>query len=134
MPIRSPENQAAHDAMIRRLVDNLIGKGYREVRAVMLPEFAELRPVKIYSDEAEMFFCPDVTAEHNGHMMIFEVETVDSILAPSTHAELRAFAAYAANHQAAFYLVMSEQDRALADATLSGIESRDQRRSFTLGI
>ena len=107
---------------------------YREVRAVLLPEFADLRPVKIYSEEAEMFFCPDVTAEHNGHIMIFEVETIDSILAPSTQAELCAFAAYAATHQAAFYLVMSEQDRTLADATLAGISNRDQRRSFTLAI
>ena len=51
MAIRSPENQLAHDQMIRRLVDNLIGKGYQEIRATNLPEFCDLRPTKIFSDE-----------------------------------------------------------------------------------
>lgn len=134
MAIRSPENQLAHDQLIRRLVDNLIGKGYQEIRATNLPEFCDLRPTKIFSDEAEMFFCPDVTALHNGQLMIFEVETADSILAPTTHAELRAFASYASDNRAAFYLVMSEQDRLLADATLAEIDARDLRRSFALSM
>lgn len=134
MTIRSPENQLAHDEMIRKLVDNLIGKGYQDIRAAVLPEFSDMRPTKIYSEEAEMYFSPDVVAIHNGNQMLFEVETVDSILAPSTQAELRAFAAYAREHRAAFYLVMSEQDRTLAKATLEEIDNRDLRHSFTLTI
>ena len=134
MSFRSPENQSIHDALIRKLVDNLIGKGYSDIRAATLPEFAEMRPEKIYSAEAEMYFSPDVMAYHNGHQMLFEVETVDSILAPSTRVELRAFAAYAAEQKAAFYLVMPEQDRTLADATLAEIENRDLRRSFALTL
>jgi len=132
MAIRSPENQYAHDQMIRKLVDNLIGKGYQEIRATTLPEFADLRPAKIYSSEAARSFTPDVTAFHNGNLMIFEVETVDSVLSPTTHAELRAFASFASEHKAAFYLVMSEQDRGLADATLAEINNHDLRRSFAI--
>lgn len=134
MAIRSPENQLAHDRMILELVNNLIGKGYQEIRAAMLPEFTDLRPEKVYSEETEMFFTPDVTALHNGRMMIFEVETVDSILTPSTQAELRALAGYASDQQGTFYLVMSEDDRDLATATLDEIDGRDLRSSFTISL
>ena len=134
MTLRSSENQVVHDELIRKLVDNLIGKGYQDIRAAVLPEFSEMRPEKIYSDEAEMYFSPDVMAYHNGHQMLFEVETVDSILAPSTRVELRTFASYAAEQKAAFYLVMPEQDKTLAHATLAEIENRDLRRSFALTI
>ena len=134
MAIRSPENQLAHDRMILELVNNLIGKGYQEIRAAMLPEFTDLRPEKVYSEEAEMFFTPDVTALHNGRLMIFEVETVDSILTPSTQAELRTLATYASENQGTFYLVMSEDDRDLATATLNEIDDRDMRSSFTISL
>jgi len=134
MAIRNPESQLHHDHMIRQLVDNLIGKGYQEIRAAVLPEFTDMRPLRLYSDEAEMYFSPDVTALHNDNLMLFEVETGDSIFAPSTQVELRTFASYAAENQASFYLVMSEQDRTLADATLEEIETRDLRRSFTITI
>jgi hypothetical protein len=134
MAIRSPENQLAHDRMILELVNNLIGKGYQEIRAAILPEFTDLRPEKIYSDEAEMFFTPDVTALHNGRLMVFEVETVDSVLTPSTQAELRTLASFASENQGTFYLVMSEDDRDLATATLEEIDNRDMRSSFTISL
>ncbi|PLY09958.1 MAG: hypothetical protein C0624_02585 [Desulfuromonas sp.] len=130
----SAENQTTHDEMLLKLVNNLIGKGYQEIRATTLPEFADLRPAKIYSSESARSFIPDVTAFHNGNLMLFEIETVNSVLAPLTHAKLRAFATYASEHQAAFYLVMSDQDRALAQATMAEINHRDLRRSFALTL
>jgi len=128
------EDQVSHDEMLLKLVNNLIGKGYQEIRATILPEFADLRPAKIYSSESSRAFTPDVTAFHNGNLMLFEIETVDSILAPLTHTKLRAFATYASEHKAAFYLVMSEQNRSLANATLAEINHHDLRRSFALTL
>src|SRR5512143_3682399 len=100
---RSHKSQSDHDAMIRQLAEHLISKKFRDVRAD-LPDFPH-RPARIAMRKSQASLVPDVTA--NGiQMVLFEVETDDSIHDPHTKEQWELFASYADRHMADFWVVV----------------------------
>jgi len=95
-------SETEHDKMIEGVINYLVMKGYRNVKAD-LSGYA--RPTKITWTSTGKGHIPDVTAQ-NGKLLIFEVETSDSI--PHTHTadQWKLFAAYANQHGAEFWVVI----------------------------
>jgi hypothetical protein len=134
MSFRNTASQSRHDAIVRRFFDELCAKGYENVRAAHL-ELAEGRePEKIYCEKAEIYFCPDLSAEKDEVSYFFEVETEDSIEYATTRAELECIAMYAKIHGGYFYVVVPETIRETTKAILDSIAERDQRNTFILTV
>jgi len=132
--MRSLENRKCHDTLIQRLVDDLQGKGYQDIRADHLPAFAERRPERFYSSAAEFFFSPDVTAWRQGRECLFEVETEDSLRFTRTREELRTFSVIARERGSLVYLVVPSELDAEARELLEGLENKNHRQTFVLSI
>ncbi len=118
---RSQQSQAFHDKMIKRLADSLISKKFRDVRADH-PDFPE-KPAPIVTDGFPLRHVPDVTAR-GIQMVIFEVETDETINDPHTREEWEIFSSYAQRNGAEFWVVvpkasMEDADRRLADLNLA---------------
>ena len=132
--MRSPLNQKKHDAMVYRLSRDLCAKGYEDVSF----SHGELAGVdqceKIYSEQAEMFFCPDICAKKAGTPVYFEVETEDSIDASVTRVEIECFLAHAKKIQGYFYLVVPFVIKEKAISLLKEIDEKDIRRAFVLPV
>lgn len=134
MAIRSPQEEQQHSRLIEALVESLQARGYESIRAEHHPGFEDKRPEPIYSDIHDHYFVPDVVAEKDGRHVLFEVETAGSLDAPSTQAELQTFAAYAAEHDMLYYLVVPEEIRKRAEMALEMIEERRQCATFVLSM
>ena len=52
--------------MIQALFDDLCAKGYEQVSSAHGVMAAVATPEKLYSEKAEMFFCPDLCAQKKG--------------------------------------------------------------------
>mgnify|MGYP006948911577 CR=1 FL=1 len=132
MTIRSSQEELEHVHLIEELVSSLQQRGYESIRAEHIGGFEELRPQPIYSEEHDHYFIPDVSAEKDGQKVLFEAETAGSLDAPSSQAEQRTFAAFAAQNDMLYYLVVPENIRQRAEATLAMIEEKKQRATFVL--
>jgi Holliday junction resolvase len=134
MSFRNTASQYKHDAIVRRLFDELFAKGYENVRAAHLELAEDSEPEKIYCEKAEIFFCPDLYAEKDGCIYFFEVETEDSIEFATTRAELECIAMYAKTRGGYFYVVVPEKIRETTKSILDTLAERDQRKTFILAV
>ncbi len=123
MPRRSPQSQSCHDLMVRQLAEHLASKKFRDVRAD-LPEFPD-KPPLITRRNSSAGQIPDVTA--NGiQMVLFEVETDDSIHDPHTKEQWKLFASYANSHMADFWVVApkGKKDEAQKRVEMLGVNAK----------
>jgi hypothetical protein len=89
--------------MIKQLADSLVSKKFRNVKADH-PDFPD-KPVPVILDNSDCFHIPDVTAT-GIQMVLFEVETHETINDPHTAEEWESFAAYAHRNKAEFWVVV----------------------------
>ena len=134
MSVRSSLEEQQHTDLIEALVDSLQQRGYESIKAEHISAFEGNRPEAIYSDVHDHYFIPDVVAEKDGKLVLFEVETAGSLDAPSTKAELSTFAVHASANDMLYYLVVPEMIRKRAEMALEMIEERKQRASFVLSM
>ncbi len=120
---RSQQSQAFHDKMIRQLADSLIGKKFRDVRAD-LPGFPA-KPAPIAMTERASCHVPDVTAM-GIQMVLFEVETDETINDPHTREQWESFAAYALRNGAEFWVVVpkASMDDARSRLATLGLQAK----------
>ena len=105
--------------MIKDAVGYLVMKGYRNIKADLS---GYTQPTKITWSATGKGHIPDVTAQ-NGNLLIFEVETADSISHTHTADQWKLFAAYADQHGAEFCVVVP-----------NGFDSNARSRLNQLGI
>ena len=117
---RSHQSQAFHDKMIKQLAESLISKKFRDVKADH-PDFPE-KPAPIVLEPFASFHIPDVTAM-GIQMVLFEVETDDTINDAHTQEQWKLFASYAHVNRAEFWVVVPKAS--MEDA---------QTRLATLGL
>lgn len=118
---RAGPSQAFHDKMIKLLADSLIGKKFRDVRADH-PDFPE-KPAPIAVNGSAFCRVPDVTAL-GIQMVLFEVETDETINDPHTREQWELFSSYAHQNGAEFWVVvpkasMEDADRRLVELGLA---------------
>lgn len=134
MSSRNIANQEIHDKIISHLFKELCTKGYENVFAshIELPE--DKIPKIIFSENSKMTFCPDLYAEKDGALYLFEVETEDSIGWSLTKAEFECFAQHAKKCEGYFYVVVPEMIREKAESILNEIDLRNRRKTFILTV
>lgn len=121
MTDRPYQSQMFHDRMIRQLADHLVNKKFRDVKAD-LPDFPEKpAPIRIMGESASGQ-TPDVTAR-GIQVVLFEVETGDTIYAPHASEQWQLFASYAERHMAEFWIVVPK-----------AIKNEARERVSTLGL
>ena len=130
--MRTDVSQRNHDALIARLVNELEEKGYTDIRADHLAGYEDRRPDKIYSDEDEMYFTPDVSARRGIRRCYFEVETGDSLNRKVTDTELRAFAGLARLYGDIVYLVVPQSLCRAAQSLSRKIKETEYREFFVI--
>ena len=113
---RPRQSQAFHDKMIKQLADSLVSKKFRDVRADH-PDFTE-KPAPITLEAFASYYIPDVTAT-GIQMVIFEVETDDTIDDAHTREEWELFASYAHVNRAEFWVVVPKASMDDAEARLA---------------
>jgi hypothetical protein len=119
---RSPHSQSFHDKMIKLLADSLVSKKFRDVKADH-PDFAE-KPAPISLEAFASSYIPDVTAT-GIQMVIFEVETDETIIDDHTGEQWKLFSSYAHLNAAEFWVVvpkasMEDAEQRLANLGLHG--------------
>jgi hypothetical protein len=92
-----------HDKLIKKLADSLISKKFRDVRADH-PDFPD-KPAPIVMEEFASFHIPDVTAM-GIQMVLFEVETDETINDGHTGEQWELFDSYAHYNSAEFWVVV----------------------------
>jgi len=120
--------------MVQNLFLDLCAKGYEQVSSTHAVMAEAAKPQKFYSETAEMFFCPDVSAEKEGVPVYFEVETEDSLDSAMTRAEIECFLSHAKKVGAYFYLVVPLPVRERAVSLLREFENKDNHRVFVLTL
>ena len=134
IPVRTFLSQKKHDEIVRQLFQDLCAKGYENVT----PSHGEMttagRGEKLYSEQAEMYFCPDICARKAGAPIYFEVETEDSIDSSVTRVEIECFLSHAKKVQGYFYLVVPDAIKGKAASLLQAIDDKDVRRAFVLPV
>lgn len=100
---RTRQSQIFHDKMIMQLANSLVSKKFHDVRADH-PDFPD-KPVPVILDNSESFHIPDVTAM-GIQMVLFEVETHETINDPHTAEEWESFSDYAHRSKAEFWVVV----------------------------
>lgn len=90
--------------MVRQLVEYLRLHGFRYIRA-HLPE--HIIPDRIFWNDTGKGHIPDVTGK-DSELHIYEVETQESIDYPHTSDQWKLFAAYAAQFNAVFVVVVPD--------------------------
>ena len=115
---RSSQSQSFHDKMIKQLADSLISKKFHNVKADH-PDFPE-KPSPIAMEAFPSFHIPDVTAM-GIQMVLFEVETDDTINDPHTKEQWELFSSYATRNRAEFWVVVPKASMDDAEKRLSNL-------------
>lgn len=110
MPDRPFQSRSFHDMMIKQLAERLIAKKFRDVKADH-PDFSD-KPAFIIMGESTPGHVPDVTAT-GIQMVLFEVETDETIHTPHARERWKLFASYADRHMAEFWIAVP---KAIKDA------------------
>ena len=118
MADRSYPSQSLHDGMIKQLAEHLVGKKFRDVRADH-PEFCD-KPAAIAGQDDTPGLIPDVTAT-GVQMVLFEVETDDSINDPHTKEQWERFSSYADKNMADFWIVVPKANKDEARERVSSL-------------
>jgi len=115
-------SETEHDKMIESVVDYLVLKGFRNIKAD-LSRYTQ--PTKITWSATGKGHIPDLTAQ-NGKLLIFEVETSDSISHTHTADQWKLFATYANQHGADFWVVVPDGSDSVARSRLNqlGIQAK----------
>ena len=123
MADRTPPAQSLHDRMIKQLAEQLISKKFRDVRADH-PDFCD-KPARITGRDGTPCLVPDVTAT-GIQMVLFEVETADSINDPHTREQWQLFSSYADLHMADFWVVVpkAKKDEARERVSSLGVHAK----------
>ncbi|HTG82965.1 MAG TPA: hypothetical protein VL949_13555 [Geobacteraceae bacterium] len=123
MPHRSCPSQSLHDSMIKQLAEHLIGKKFRDVRADH-PDFRD-KPARIPGQGDFAGLVPDVTAT-GIQMVLFEVETDDSLNDPHTNEQWKLFSSFADQHMADFWVVVPKamKDEARERVSTLGVNAK----------
>ena len=124
---RSPQSQAFHDKMIKQLADSLISKKFRDVRADH-PDSPE-KPAPITLEAFASYYIPDVTAT-GIQMVIFEVETDETINDAHTGEQWELFASYAHLHGAEFWVVVPKASMEDAEQRLAKLRVHGKVMGF----
>ena len=104
-------SQGEHDSMIEFLADALYARNLTDVRAD-IPGYK--KPSLITRPGSETGSIPDATAYEGAQLLIYEVETADSISDPHTEDQWKLFAEYAASNNAIFYVAVPPMDTGAA--------------------
>ena len=115
---RSRQSQSFHDKMIKQLADSLISKKFRDVKADH-PGFPE-KPAPITLEAFASCYIPDVTAT-GIQMVIFEVETDETIADAHTGEQWKLFSSYAYLHGAEFWVVVPKASMEDAEQRLENL-------------
>ncbi len=123
MADRTYPSQTLHDRMIKQLADHLVSKKFRDVRADH-PDFCD-KPALISGQDGTSGLVPDVTAT-GIQMVLFEVETDDSINDPHTKEQWELFSSYADLHMADFWIVVpkAKKDEARDRVSSLGLHAK----------
>ena len=123
MADRPYPSQSLHDSMIKQLAEHLIGKKFRDVRADH-PDFCD-KPAPIPGEIDTLGLVPDVTAT-GIQMVLFEVETDDSLNDPHTKEQWELFSSYADQHMADFWIVVpkGKKEEARERVTTLGVHAK----------
>ena len=116
--VRSLNSQLFHDKMIKQLAESLVSKKFRDVKADH-PDYPD-KPAPIVVESFPSFSIPDVTAM-GIQMVLFEVETDDTIDDPHTREQWRLFASYADRNRAEFWIVVPKASMDDARARLADL-------------
>jgi hypothetical protein len=121
--VRSRHSQLFHDKMIKQLADSLVSKKFRDVKADH-PDYPD-KPAPIVMEPSSSFHIPDVTAM-GIQMVLFEVETDDTIDDPHTLEQWQLFASYADLNRAEFWVVVpkASMDDAWVRLTNLGLNAK----------
>ena len=115
---RSHQSQSFHDKMIKQLADSLISKKFRDVKADH-PDFPE-KPAPVTLEAFASCYIPDVTAT-GIQMVIFEVETDETIADAHTGEQWKLFSSYAYLHGAEFWVVVPKASMEDAEQRLENL-------------
>ncbi len=95
-------SQFEHDSLVEMLADGLYSKDLKDIRA----DYTGFnQPEKLTLADTGESYLPDITAVGK-QFLIYEVETADSIFDSHTEKQWRFFAAYAADNDAVFCVVV----------------------------
>jgi hypothetical protein len=101
-----PDSPASvYDQIVHSITDHLRQQGFSSVRA---NSEGFSRPGKIKWEEEDEGVVPDVTAEHNGAVYVFEIETRDHLEPENVEDRWRLLSVHAKRHHGRFYLVTPE--------------------------
>ena len=112
-------SETEHDKIVRDAVDYLTMQGFLNIKADLN---GYVQPKKITWTATGKGHIPDVTAQ-SSNLLIFEVETADSISHAHTADQWKLFSAYANQHGAIFWVVIPK-----------GFDSDARSRLNQLGI
>ena len=119
MKSRPPQSQDIHDKIIKNLACHLMRKNFHDIRADH-PDFNE-KPSPITNRESNISQIPDVTAI-GIQMVLFEVETDDSLNDPHTQVQWKMFSSYADQNMAEFWIVVPKGKKVEAWERVSRLE------------
>jgi hypothetical protein len=115
MTFRLPETTIEHEAMIRRLAEDLRRKGYEDIRAAHQPGGEWPEPELVTTSDGLHSMRPDLEARRGSDRLLFEVETIDSITSRQTCREVEILAEVARTREDHFfYLVVPDSCKHLS--------------------
>lgn len=95
-----------YDQIIRSVAGHLQEQGFSTVKANTT---GYPKPAMIKWDEKDEGVMPDIIAEHNGSIYVFELATSEHIDVAQVEDRWRLFSVYAKRYHGKFYLVIPEQ-------------------------
>ena len=133
MTFRLPETSIEHEAMIRRLAEDLRRKGYEEIRAAHQAGDEWPVPEPVLTADGLHSIRPDLAARRGSARLFFEVETIDSITSRQTCREVEILSELARSRENHFfYLVVPDSCRHLSLFLLRKLNVAPGERTFIL--
>ncbi len=126
MAKNADELQKDREELIRKLMQVLDKRGYSDIRASRLEEFAGNRPVIIYWENSDEGFMPDIMARKNRTDYLFQVETADTLRSQIAGRQIALFSAYARHYRKQFCLAVPQPCRAEAREIMRRLQVDEQ--------
>ncbi|MBD3317667.1 MAG: hypothetical protein GF344_17915 [Chitinivibrionales bacterium] len=105
-----------HDYMVRELISYLKSNGYTGIEADIT---GYNQPALVYWESNRNGHIPDVVAQKNGKVTIFEIETVSDMASDHSKSQRELFNANAKQHGKSFVLVVQQSANADAERLLA---------------
>lgn len=110
------DTELDHDHMVRELIAHLKSNGYTGIEADIT---GYNQPELIYWESNRKGHIPDVVAQRNGKVTIFEIETLSDMVTDHSKSQRELFHANAKQHGKSFVLVVQQSAKADAERLLA---------------